>query len=336
MGGVMPKSMWMVRAATGGRLADEFAEKGIVAIGWNDIGDLTKYKDKNQVIRAVEECWPDWPPGRVMNSSSQLIRFRDELATGDRVLTYDSSRRVYHVGTIKGPYQHSTDVLPPYENIRQVAWEGEVERDKLSVSTRNRLGSTLTLFLVPEGAAEEVEQLLRGRLPTKDAESETEEEEQEESLLEQYRLEAFEIIKDRVNRLSWDDMQELVAGLLRAMGYKTRVSPSGPDRGVDILASPDGFGFEQPRILVEVKHRNHPIGAPEIRSFLGGRHEDDKGLYVSTGGFTKDARYEADRAGIPLMLLDIDEFVKAILRNYESMDMDAQKILSLKKIYWPV
>jgi hypothetical protein len=52
-----------------------------------------------------------------------------------------------------------------------------------------------------------------------------------------------------------DELQDLVAGVLRAMGDKTRVSPPGADRGVDILASPEGFGFEQPRIIVERKHR---------------------------------------------------------------------------------
>ncbi|MNP52884.1 hypothetical protein D3C76_1473060 [compost metagenome] len=58
---------------------------------------------------------------------------------------------------------------------------------------------------------------------------------------------ALERIKDLINALPWDDMQDLVAGILRAMGYKTQVSPAGPDRGKDIIASPDGFGFENPR-----------------------------------------------------------------------------------------
>ncbi|MDC0946604.1 restriction endonuclease [Nitrospinaceae bacterium] len=44
-------------------------------------------------------------------------------------------------------------------------------------------------------------------------------------------------------------MQELVAGLLRAMGSKTKVFPAGPDQGKDIIASPDGFDFEIPRII---------------------------------------------------------------------------------------
>ena len=66
-----------------------------------------------------------------------------------------------------------------------------------------------------------------------------------------------EFIKDKLLKLSWDEMQDLVAGVLRGMEYKTRVSPRGPDRGRDIIASPDGLGLEQPRIIVEVKHRKN-------------------------------------------------------------------------------
>jgi restriction system protein len=119
------------------------------------------------------------------------------------------------------------------------------------------------------------------------------------------------------------------------MGYKTQVSPSGPDRGKDIVASPDGFGFESPRIVVEVKHRSQVMGSQQIRSFLGGRHPEDKGLYVSTGGFTKDAYYEAERASIPITLMTLDDLVDALLEHYENLDIESKQLLPLKKIYWP-
>ena len=77
------------------------------------------------------------------------------------------------------------------------------------------------------------------------------------------------------------------------------------------------------------------MGSAEVRSFLGGRHKDDKGLYVSTGGFSKDAKYEADRASIPCTLMDIDDLVDLIIENYEAMDMEARSLLPLTKIYWP-
>jgi restriction system protein len=328
--------MWMVRAAEGGYLADDFVDKRLVAIGWNDIGDLRRYTQKSAIVDAVKASWPDWSPGKVMNSASQLLRFKDEITAGDRVLTYDSGKRVYHVGSIAGAYRHDAKAVPPYENVRDVAWEGTVDRDALSLGTRNILGSTLTLFKVPNAATNEIERLVSGQVATPAAQTQTPVEEEESSLLETYRSEAFEIVKDRVSRLSWEDAQDLVAGLLRAMGYKTRVSKPGPDRGVDIMASPDGFGFESPRIMVEVKHKNTSIGAPEVRSFLAARHKDDRGLYVSTGGFSKEARYEADRADIPTMLMDVQDLVKAIFLHYDKMDIDSQKLLSLKKIYWPV
>lgn len=104
---------------------------------------------------------------------------------------------------------------------------------------------------------------------------------------------ALQFLQDKQSKLAWDEMQELVAGLLRSMGYKTRVSPAGPDRGRDIIAFP--VGFQPPRIVVEVKHRKAAMGAPAVRSFVGGLRRNYNGLYVSTGGFTREARYEADR-----------------------------------------
>ena len=78
------------------------------------------------------------------------------------------------------------------------------------------------------------------------------------------------------------------------------------------------------------------MGSDEIRSFLGGRHASDKGLYVSTGGFSKDARYEAERANIPLTLMDLDTLVEVILDNYEGMDTEARQLIALKRVYWPL
>ena len=77
------------------------------------------------------------------------------------------------------------------------------------------------------------------------------------------------------------------------------------------------------------------MGSQDIRGFLGGRHKDDKGLYVSTGGFTKDAKYEADRGNIPVTLMDLDQLVDAVIEHYEAVDMEVKALLPLSKLYWP-
>ena len=82
-------------------------------------------------------------------------------------------------------------------------------------------------------------------------------------------------------------MAELAAAILRAMGYKTRVMPKGPDRGVYVLASPDGLEFEDPRIKVEIKHRSKTsMGSSKYSEFflvVCGKVKTPK--YISMGWF---------------------------------------------------
>jgi len=331
------KTTWMVRAGEGGYLFEEFKARSLVAIGWTAMGDMSPLKTREQFVAAVTKHYPDSRKMQIAISAGQAFRFVREMKVGDRVLTYDPARREYLVGEVGGDYVYDPAAEAIGPQTRKVRWDGEVKRDALSVATRNSLGAIATMFQLPPEAADEIERLLTGHAPkAAPALAPEEDETQVELLFRDVQGKAFEFIKDKISKLEWDELQELVAGLLRAMGYKTRISPSGPDRGKDIVASPDGFGFESPRIIVEVKHRTgSAMGSQEIRSFLGGRHKDDKGLYVSTGGFSKDARYEAERASIPLTLMDMDDLVKALLEHYERMDADSQRLIPLRKIYWP-
>lgn len=325
----------MVRAEAGGVLFERFKAERFVAMGL-DVGPLHDLRTRKEIADRIRSRNPDWSDGKVAIWAGMLLRFQHEIAVGDSVVTYDPPTRVYLVGTIASDCIYDEKRVPGDPFTRTVDWRGEVPRDDLSVAAKNSLGAIATLFRVPIDAAGELEVALRGERKPPEVHAPKDDIIDERALLDDVHARAMEFIKDRVIRLDWDDMQHLVAGLLRAMGYKTQVSPAGPDRGRDIVASPDGFGFENPRIVVEVKHRTgSQMGSQDIRSFLGGRHANDKGLYVSTGGFTKDARYEADRATIPLTLMDVDDLVKAVVEYYDSMDIETQRLLPLRKLYWP-
>lgn len=328
------KPMWMVRAGEKALFIDEFRDISIVAIGWRKAGDVSEMDKQIDVLEHVKKTWPEWNSGKQIISASQVYRFAHEIAVGDKVISYDPQTRTYILGEILGEYTYDPAASEELPHIRKVDWQATVDRDALSVRTKNSLGAISTLFRVPEDAAREIETLAHGgAVVPEDLEQE---DEAGIALLEDIEGRAVEFIKDRISSLDWDEMQELVAGLLRAMGYKTRISPTGPDRGKDIVASPDGFGFENPRIVVEVKHRKETMGSAAIRSFLGGRHKDDKGLYVSTGGFSKDAYYEAERANIPLSLLNLDGLVESLLEYYDQIEPEIQRLVPLKKVYWPV
>lgn len=333
------QTAWMVRAGEAGFRFEDFKSGSYVSIGWPEMGDLSGLKSREDFAAAVSRTYPAMRKAQAAASTGQPFRFAREIKVGDTVVTYDRSERTYLVGDVRAEYEYSPSVSNEQPNIRRVQWRGQVARDDLSVTSRNSLGAIATLFQIPTEVAAEIEQLLNGANPAVAPGTrmplDGNADEQVNDLYRDVQGKGFEFIKDKVNLLDWEEMQELVAGLLRAMGYKTRISPSGSDRGKDIVASPDGLGFEDPRIVVEVKHRNSTMGSQDIRSFLGGRHENDKGLYVSTGGFTKDARYEAERGRIPVTLMDLDDLVKALLEHYEKMDMDMRRLIPLRKVYWP-
>ena len=77
------------------------------------------------------------------------------------------------------------------------------------------------------------------------------------------------------------------------------------------------------------------LSAPQVRAFIGGLRAGDRGLYVSTGGFTKEARYEADRANVPVRLLDLDGLVKLYVGSYDKDDEETRALLPLTRIWWP-
>jgi restriction system protein len=326
----MPKDMWMVRAGQGAHLFNEFKERGIVAIGWTEMGDISKVSP-DKIKDLIRQTWPEFKMGKVNASAGQVSRFRFDFKKGDLVLTYNSEDRIYLVGEIAGDYEF--DTKGTYHHIRKVNWQGEVSRDKLSTSTKNSLGSILTIFKPGEDVVDEIMKALKGEVAT--GEDDDANGEELHTIKEDVTVKAQEFIKDKIMALDWEEMQELVAGLLRAMGYKTIVSPKGADRGRDIQASPDGLGLEDPRIIVEVKHRSGQMGAKEVRSFITGAGQGSKGLYVSTGGFSKEARYEAERSVTPVTLIDIDRLVSLFVQYYDSADMDTRALVPLVKIYWP-
>jgi restriction system protein len=328
-------NVWMVRAGEGGYLIDKFA-RGYVGIGWNELGDLGSVSSQKDIYPLYAQAFPNEKPTKVSGAVAMVYKFRSSIKVGDKVITYDPTKREYLVGTVTSDYIYKPDEIKDYPHIRKVEWEGRVSRDSLPASSRNSLGSISTLFSVNEDAWADISSSLTGKRVSPQESQITEDKEELGQIREDVESKAHELIKDKILALNEDDMERLCASILRAMGYRARVSPKGPDRGVDVFASPDGLGLQEPRIKVEVKHRrNTAMGSQDLRSFIGGLRQGDRGLYVSTGGFTKDAKYEADRSNIPMTLIDLDELAILVVTHYENFDLEGRALISLIRVYWP-
>lgn len=132
------------------------------------------------------------------------------------------------------------------------------------------------------------------------------------------------------------EFQELVASLLRAMGYHVSwIAPPGKDGGIDILAWSDPLGSKPPRIKVQVKRVSQNVAVDGLRSFMAVLGEDDVGLFVTTGGFTKDAEDEArTQEKRKVTLVDLERLLDLWIEHYKELDDAARRRLPLEPIYF--
>lgn len=327
-----PEQVWMVRAGDNNELATQVEQKNAVAIGWSDMKDLSNLKTREQFKERYRQVYPDDSLYRTAVNAGQVYRFVREIKSGNYVLTYDKAAREILIGLADGEYQFDLTLFGErYPHIRKVNWLRRVSRDSFSKSARNSLGSVLTVFQVDDYLPEIHKLATTTKEPTPPAETEQE----VPPFYEEVKAKADELIADLISRLDPYDFQNLVAAVLRAMGFRAVSTSPGPDRGIDIIAHTDAFGFERPLIKVQVKHRKGSIGGPDMRSFLGTLRSGDSGLYVSTGGFTKDAETDASHSSQPVKLLDRDTFIQLMLEHYETLEPEYQAQVPLRRVWIP-
>ncbi|MCK5848607.1 MAG: restriction endonuclease, partial [Caldisericia bacterium] len=155
--------------------------------------------------------------------------------------------------------------------------------------------------------------------------------------LEQFEGNALEGIKEYISTKNPYEFQDIVATMLRAMGYYTPyISPKGKDGGLDIVAYKDPLGADTPRIKVQVKHKpNSSISVPDIRSLVGLLNkEGDVGLFVTSGIFTSESQRFARDSHIHVKLIDIDHFIELWIEFYSNMTDEDKIQLPIKAIYY--
>ena len=147
---------------------------------------------------------------------------------------------------------------------------------------------------------------------------------------------AWNEIEQYLREMKPYDFQELVAGLLRAMGYHVSwVAPPGRDGGIDIVAGNDPLGTKPPRIKVQVKRQIQTVSVDGLRSFMAILGDEDVGLFVCTGGFTRDAEEAArGQERRRITLVNLEDLVDLWIEHYDRLNEDARRRLPLRPIHF--
>jgi restriction system protein len=156
------------------------------------------------------------------------------------------------------------------------------------------------------------------------------------ALFEDAKQKAREEIDTYLDALGGYEFQDLVAALLEGMGYATNiVSKPGADGGTDILAYIDPLGAQSPHIRVQVKHRDQAASREDVAALRGIiRGDREIGLFVSSGGFTKEARREAGNGAVHIELVDLDRFLELWLQHYGKIPEAKRSRLRLEPVYF--
>ena len=124
-----------------------------------------------------------------------------------------------------------------------------------------------------------------------------------------------ELHKILIKNLSPAAFERLVQRLLRESGFiQVEVAGRTGDGGIDGKGIARIYGFMSFHVIFQCKRYQGVVSAGEIRDFRGAMvGRADKGLFITTGSFTRDAVKEATRDGAPpIDLLDGDALAEKL------------------------
>lgn len=303
-------------------------DNGYIAIGWKDMGDMsTVNKTREAYYDRYNQVFPGNKKMSVSNSAGQIFRFVNEAQVGDYIVFPTKFDRKVNIGIIESDYYFDSTERE-YPHKRNVKWIlKEIDRNKYSQAARYEFGSFLSFFKISKYISEH-EAIITGKnfIDTFEQDDESMSIEAIEDSTKDY------ILKELSRNYKGYDFESVVSALLNAMGYKTKNSSKGGDRGKDIIVYRDEL---PPRIIVQVKSQDSEIKEEVVQSLKGTLNDGDYGLFVTLSDFTKNAKDFLSKQS-RIKSINGSEFVDLLLKYYDDMPDEFKETIKLRKVYMPV
>lgn len=117
---------WIYAAGENSRLWEDFYQEGIMAIGWDKIGNLSDYADRDEMITAMQEKIADEKSYK--NDSLATWQFVNTMNIGDIVYVKKGMSKVVGRGVVKSDYIYDS-TRDEYKNTRKIEWTNKGEWD---------------------------------------------------------------------------------------------------------------------------------------------------------------------------------------------------------------
>lgn len=309
-----------------------FLNNNVIAISWKAFGDLKAIEPTREAFKEhYEAVYANAKKGSIATVAGMLYRFCYEMQVGDYVIYPSKIDRRINIGVVESDYMYVPDAAE-YVQQRKVKWLKHLPRTAFSQGALYEVGSALTFFTIKTYTDEYMAALDKDFKKNAIASDDMEDDTVAATADDIIETTKDFILKELSKHLKGYDLEEFVADLLRAMGYRTTLSPHGGDSGIDITAYKDEL---PPRILVQVKSQDSDIKEATIQSLKGAMREGDYGLFITLSNYTKNAKKYLENTPI-IRGINGTELVELILKYYDQLSEKYRKIIPLRMVYIPV
>ena len=116
---------WIYSPGNNACMWNDFYEAGMMAIGWDDIGDLTAFASKEEIKKKMQECMD--AALSYKNGALALWQFANEMKPGDVVFVKKGMHRIIGRGIVTSNYIFDDSRTDEYKNIRKMNWTDKGE-----------------------------------------------------------------------------------------------------------------------------------------------------------------------------------------------------------------
>lgn len=144
-------------------------------------------------------------------------------------------------------------------------------------------------------------------------------------------------LRERLSTVTPAAFERIVIRVLLALGYgggeqsAAKALGGAGDEGVDGVIFDDPLGFEQ--IYIQAKRRADKVGRPEVQGFVGAVQgkKARKGVFITTGAFTDEARRYAENLTTPrIVLIDGDRLAALMIEH--GVAVRSERCIEIKQL----
>ena len=329
-------TLWMVRAGKFGERGQYALDKKLAIIGWDELPDLSKVKTREELAALLTELYPEEKKNTITNWRNQLWAFVKTMRVGDLVSMPLRDRSIIVFGDVTGDYKYEPNNPSGFKHTRPVQWKHEIPRNQIGQDLLYSFGAAMTVCRISRYNAESRIKALLSGTPDKHMGGDT----TDIGNVKEPEIDIEQFARDQISQTITQNFKghkltHLTAAVLEAQGYKLRISPEGPDGGVDIIAGKGPLGFESPRLVVQVKSSDSPVDVKVFRELNGVMDSfgAESGLIVAWGGFRGAVAREAARHYFKIRLWGPEDLVQMVQENYDRLPEYIQSDLPLKRIW---